>query len=83
MKEGQPRRFKNATLPSRDRRGEGRSDNGVSANEGQCYDLPHLAPAKVALHLLEGLGDPSLRRGYFRNSAFVSHRAGVRVTMMD
>jgi hypothetical protein len=40
--------------------------------KAQCYDLPRLAPAKVALHLLEGLGDPSLRRGDLRNSAFVS-----------
>jgi hypothetical protein len=29
----------------------------------QCYDLPRLASAKVALHLLEGLGDPSFKEG--------------------
>ena len=45
LKEGQPRRSKNATLPHSNRRGVGRSDNG-----SPCYDLPRFALAEVALH---------------------------------
>jgi hypothetical protein len=57
LKEGQPRRSKNVTLPQSHRRGVGRSDNAL------LYDLPRFALAKVAWYLLRGLNDPSLRRG--------------------
>ena len=42
LKEGQPRRSKNVTLPQSHQRGVGRSDNAL------LYDLPRFALAKVA-----------------------------------
>ena len=56
LKEGQPRRSKNVTLPQRHRRGVGRSNNGFMSD-------PRFALAEVALHFLVGLSDPSLKEG--------------------
>jgi hypothetical protein len=50
LKEGQPRRSKNATLPYRNRRGVGRADNRFEEKRRLMSDLPRFALVRVALH---------------------------------